>query len=64
LEAGYSAQELIRAMLAVAVNKSVIVPGSPVHVKFRDILDNLDRVDATMGGATNSERTSVTLDLN
>jgi hypothetical protein len=63
LEAGYSAQELVRAMIAVAVNKSVIVPGSPVHVKFRDILDEMDRVDATMGGATNSERVDVTLDL-
>ena len=61
LEAGYTAQQLVRAMIAVAVNKSIVVPGDPVHVKFRDILDEIDRVDAAM--SSSNERTDVTLKL-
>jgi hypothetical protein len=62
LEAGYSAQECMRILTAVAAGKTDITDlgGGNATVVFRDLADTKDRVDADMTG---SERTSVTLDV-
>lgn len=62
LEAGYSAQECMRILTAVAAGKTDITDlgGGNATVVFRDLGDTKDRVDADMTG---SERTSVTLDV-
>lgn len=62
LEAGYSAQECMRILTAVAAGKTDITDlgGGSATVVFRNLADTKDRVDADMTG---SERTSVTLDV-
>jgi hypothetical protein len=61
LENGYTAEELLRILVAVAVGKTTITDlgGGNANVKFRDLADSKDRVDADMTG---SERTNITLD--
>lgn len=63
IEGTYTAGELLRLLTAVAAGKSTIVDlgGGLATVTFRDVNDIEDRVIADM---TNSERTTVTLDLN
>lgn len=56
IESGYTAAEILRILAAVAAGKTTIT-GS--NVKFRDINDTVDRVDATVSGG---QRTNVTLD--
>jgi hypothetical protein len=63
IENSITAQKVLRALLSVAAHKSVIVPGSSVHVKFRDATNTKDRIDATMGGVGGSERVDINLDL-
>jgi hypothetical protein len=62
IESDYTSSELLRLLVAVAAGKTDIVDlgGGLATVKFRDILDTKDRVTASM---TDSERTTVTLDL-
>ncbi len=61
LEAGYTAEELLRLLSAVAAGKTDIDTSGPDPVvTFRDLNDTKDRVTATMNG---SERASVTKDL-
>ncbi len=62
LEAGYSSAELMRLLVAVAAGKTDIIDlgGGLATVTFRDIDDTKDRVTASM---TDSERTTVVLDL-
>jgi hypothetical protein len=61
IESGYTAEEVLRILLAVAAGKTVIVDngGGSATVTFRDIADTKDRVEAEMTG---SERTTITLD--
>lgn len=61
IEGGYTAQDVLRLLLSVAVGKTSVVDlgGGAATVKFRDTGDTKDRVTATMDG---SERGSVTLD--
>jgi hypothetical protein len=56
IESGYTAEEILRILLAVAAGKTTI---SGSDVAFRDVADTKDRVAASMTG---SERTTVTLD--
>ena len=56
IESGYTAEEILRILLAVAAGKTSI---SGSDVAFRDVADTKDRVAASMTG---SERTTVTLD--
>lgn len=62
LEGTYTAGDIMRLLSAVAAGKSTIVDlgGGAATVTFRDINDIADRVEADM---TDSERTTVTLDL-
>jgi len=62
LEGAYTAGEMLKLLTAVAAGKSTIVDlgGGLATVTFRDINDTVDRVQADM---TDSERTSVTLNL-
>ena len=62
LEAGYSAEECMRILTAVAAGKTDITDlgGGNATVVFRDLADTKDRVDADMTG---SERTTVTIDV-
>lgn len=62
IESGYSAAELLRLLVAIAAGKTDITDlgGGLATVKFRDIADSKDRVSASM---TDSERTTVVLDL-
>jgi hypothetical protein len=62
LEAGYSAEECVRILTAVAAGKTDItnLGGGNATVVFRDLGDTKDRVDADMTG---SERTTITLDV-
>jgi hypothetical protein len=55
IESGYTAEEVLRILLAVAAGKTDI---SGTTVTFRNVADTADRVTATMTG---SERTSITL---
>lgn len=61
LEAGYTAEQLLRLLAAVAAGKTTIVPGAPgeATVAFRDLADTKARVTAAMTGST---RASVSLD--
>lgn len=61
LDAGYSAEQIVRLLASIAIGKTVITDlgGGLATVKFRDISDAKDRVVADMD---NSERTNVTLD--
>jgi len=63
IEGGYSAADVLRLLSAVAAGKTTIIDlgGGLATVTFRDINDTEDRVVADMN---NSERDSVTLDLN
>ena len=58
IEGSLTAEQCLRVLLAIMAGKSVITNTNPVHVKFRDIADTKDRVDATMDG---TKRSSVTL---
>ncbi len=61
LDAGYTAEEIMRLLVAVAAGKSDIDTSGPDPiVTFRDLGDTKDRVTATMTG---SERTDVTKDV-
>jgi hypothetical protein len=62
ITAGYSAEEILRLLAAVAAGKTNITDlgGGLAEVEFRDLGDTKNAVVADM---TNSERTSVTLDL-
>jgi len=62
VDSGYSAEEIMRLLSAVAAGKTDIVDlgGGAATVKFRDLADTKDRVTASMTG---SERTSVTKDV-
>ncbi len=62
LEGAYTAGEMLKLLTAVAAGKSTIVDlgGGLATVTFRDINDTVERVQADM---TDSERTSVTLNL-
>lgn len=60
LESGYSAEELLRILTAVAAGKTDINTSGPNPVvTFRGLGDTTDRVTATMTG---SERTTVVID--
>lgn len=61
-ETGYTYQEAIKILLAIAAGKTTIVDlgGGAATVTFRNLGDDLDRVVADM---TNSERDSLTYDL-
>jgi hypothetical protein len=63
IEAGYSAEDLLKILAAVAAGKSDITDlgGGSATVVFRDVNDTADRVTATMTG---SERTTVVIDPN
>lgn len=56
LENGYTANDLMRILTAIAVGKTTIVGST---VTFRDVADTKNRVVAVMDG---SERDSITLD--
>jgi len=56
IETGYTAANLLRLIAAVAAGKSSVVGST---VKFRDMNDTKDRIDATVVGGA---RTSVTRD--
>jgi hypothetical protein len=62
LEGNYTAQDLMKILVAVAAGKTNITDlgGGLATVEFRDLQDTLNRVVADM---TNSERTDVTLDV-
>jgi hypothetical protein len=62
LEGSYTAQDLMRILVAVAAGKTNIVDlgGGAATVEFRNLLDSLNRVSADMTG---SERTDVTLNV-
>lgn len=61
LEAGFTAQELMQILSAVAAGKTDIdTSGADPVVTFRDLGDTADRVTATMTG---SERTTVVTDV-
>ena len=62
LEAGLSAADFMRLLVAVAAGKTTVVDlgSQQATVTFRNLADTKDRVIADMNG---SERTSVTLDL-
>jgi hypothetical protein len=55
IESGYTAEEVLRILLAVAAGKTDI---NGTTVTFRNVADDANRVTATMTG---SERTSITL---
>jgi hypothetical protein len=61
IEAGLSAEELLRIVTAFASGKTDIIDlgGGNATVKFRDVADTKDRITGTMTG---SERTAVVLD--
>lgn len=61
IEAGLSAEELLRIVTAFASGKTDIIDlgGGNATVKFRDVADTKDRITGTMTG---SERTAVILD--
>jgi len=60
IESGYTAEQLMRVLTAVAAGKTDIVSagGGSATVTFRDIADAKNRVTA---GVTGSERTTITL---
>jgi len=62
ISAGYTAQEILSLLAAVAAGKTSIVDlgGGDAEVTFRNLADNTDAVVADMTG---SERTNVVLDL-
>lgn len=62
LESGYSAEEVMRVLAAVAAGQTTVtnLGGGLANVVFRDLADTKDRVDADMTG---SERTTVTIDV-
>lgn len=62
ITAGYSAEEILRLLAAVAAGKTNITDlgGGAAEVEFRDLADTKNAVVADM---LNSERTTVTLDL-
>jgi hypothetical protein len=51
--------QVLRLVLSVLTGQTMITPGSPTVVAFRDLADTKDRISAEMTG---SMRTSVTLD--
>lgn len=61
LDSGYTAEEIMRILAAVAAGKTSITDlgGGNATVVFRDLGDSKDRITASMSG---SERTSLTLD--
>jgi hypothetical protein len=61
IDNGVSLTDVMRILVAVAAGKTTITPGvgETATVKFRDLGDTKDVVDASMDG---SERTGVTLD--
>lgn len=61
IESGYTAEEVLRILLAVAAGKTTVTDlgGGLATVAFRDISDTKDRISASM---TDSERTSVAID--
>lgn len=61
VDSGYSAEEILRVLAAVAAGKTTIVPGGggTASVVFRDLGDTKDRITADMVG---SERQTVTID--
>jgi hypothetical protein len=58
IESGYTAEEVLRILLAVAAGKSS--GGGTTNIKFRNIGDTTDRIDATVDASGN--RSAVTLD--
>jgi hypothetical protein len=58
VEGSLSFAEVQRILLAINVGITVIDPGPPVVVKFRNLADTVDRVTAEMDG---SERVEITL---
>ncbi len=58
IEAGYTAEELMRLMAAVLLGKAS--GGGTATRTFRDVNDTIDRVDATV--EADGDRTAVTLD--
>lgn len=58
IESGYTATEVMKILLAVAAGKSS--GGGTTNIKFRDVADTLDRIDATVDSSGN--RTAITLD--
>lgn len=59
VEGTYTFRDILRILVAIATGKSSIA-GSPVHVKYRDLTDTVDRVDGEM---SDSQRVTVTFDL-
>jgi hypothetical protein len=62
ISAGYTAQEILSLLAAVAAGKTSIIDlgGGAAEVTFRNLEDDTDAVVADMSG---SERTNVTIDL-
>jgi hypothetical protein len=62
IEAGLTLRQVIRLLAAVAAGKTDIIDlgGGNATVKFRDLADTKDRINASMTG---SKRTSVTRDV-
>lgn len=58
IEGGFSAQDILKILAAVAVGKTDIAVGGSTTVTFRDVGDTHDAVVATMSG---SERAAVVL---
>ena len=60
IEGAYTAEDVLKILLAVAAGKTTITPGSgeTATVVFRDVNDSADRLTASMDG---SERTDVIL---
>jgi hypothetical protein len=58
IEAGFSAEELLRLMAAVLLGKAS--GGGTTTRRFRDVNDSVDRVEATV--EADGDRTAVTLD--
>jgi hypothetical protein len=62
IESGYTSSEILRLLAAVAAGETIIddLGGGLATITFRDLADTKDRVVADM---TDSERTSIALDL-
>lgn len=59
VESGYTLEDLLKLFSSILMGKTIIDPGPPVTVYFRDLADTTDRVIAEMDG---SERVDVELD--
>lgn len=60
IEGSYTAEEILRILFSVAAGKTIVTnePGGHISIKFRDVNDSVDRVEADV---LSNQRTSVTI---